>query len=99
MLWQSADGIEHLVAAVDRSLSFPSAEFVRRALRKAAERHLPHAPLVIDATHVQAADFTAAKVRQQAQRLHSRLRKTNVFTHISFPDHVFRKIKTMSIVA
>ncbi|XP_026729166.1 sodium-independent sulfate anion transporter-like [Trichoplusia ni] len=57
----SADGIEHLVAAVDRSLSFPSAEFVRRALRKAAERHHSHAPLVIDATHVQAADFTAAK--------------------------------------
>lgn len=52
-----------MVAVVDRSLSFPSAEFVRRALRKAAERHAHGAPLVIDATHVQAADFTAAKVR------------------------------------
>ncbi|XP_075973991.1 sodium-independent sulfate anion transporter-like [Anticarsia gemmatalis] len=57
----SGDGVEHLVAVVDRSLSFPSAEFVRRALRKAAERHAAAAPLVIDATHVQAADFTAAK--------------------------------------
>lgn len=57
----SADGVEHVVAVVDRSLSFPSAEFVRRALRKAAERHAHGAPLVIDATHVQAADFTAAK--------------------------------------
>uniref|UniRef100_A0A2A4IZ56 STAS domain-containing protein n=1 Tax=Heliothis virescens TaxID=7102 RepID=A0A2A4IZ56_HELVI len=57
----SSDGIQHLVAVVDRSLSFPSAEFVRRALRKAAERHAHRGPLVLDATHVQAADFTAAK--------------------------------------
>nr|XP_021193420.2 sodium-independent sulfate anion transporter [Helicoverpa armigera] len=57
----SSDGIQHLVAVVDRSLSFPSAEFVRRALRKAAERHAHRTPLVLDATHVQAADFTAAK--------------------------------------
>lgn len=52
--------MEHLVASVDRALAFPSAEFVRRALRKAAERS--RQPLVLDATHVQAADFTAAKV-------------------------------------
>ncbi|CAB3238020.1 unnamed protein product [Arctia plantaginis] len=57
----SPDGVEHVVAVVDRSLSFPSAEFVRRALRKAAQRHAHGAPLVLDATHVQAADFTAAK--------------------------------------
>lgn len=57
----SSDGVPHLVAVVDRSLSFPSAEFVRRALRKAAERHHTRTPLVLDATHVQAADFTAAK--------------------------------------
>lgn len=61
----STHGVQHVVAVVDRALAFPSAEFVRRALRKAAERHpdAPRVPLVIDATHVQAADFTAAKVR------------------------------------
>lgn len=46
---------------MDRSLAFPSAEFVRRALRKAADAARAQ-PLVLDATHVQAADFTAAKV-------------------------------------
>ncbi|XP_063362378.1 sodium-independent sulfate anion transporter-like isoform X1 [Cydia amplana] len=56
----SSDGIEHLVAVVDRSLAFPSAEFVRRALCKAADS-ARSVPLVLDATHVQAADFTAAK--------------------------------------
>lgn len=56
----SAHGVEHVVATVDRSLAFPSAEFVRRALRKAAPS--PDTPLVVDATHVHAADFTAAKV-------------------------------------
>lgn len=60
----STHGVQHVVAVVDRSLAFPSAEYVRRALRKAAERHpdAPRVPLVIDATHVQACDFTAAKV-------------------------------------
>lgn len=53
--------MEHIVAGVDRALAFPAAEFVRRALRKAAGAG--GAPLVIDATHVHAADFTAAKVR------------------------------------
>ncbi|KAJ0177503.1 hypothetical protein K1T71_007512 [Dendrolimus kikuchii] len=57
----SSQGVEHLVAVVDRALAFPSAEYVRRALRKAAERSADRVPLVIDATHVQAADFTAAK--------------------------------------
>jgi solute carrier family 26 (sodium-independent sulfate anion transporter), member 11 len=55
---QSAQGVEHAVARVDRALAFPSAAFVRRALSKAAG----HLPLVLDATHVQAADFTAAEV-------------------------------------
>lgn len=58
---QSSDGVPHVVATVDRALAFPSAEFVRRALRKAADS--TRAPLVLDASHVQAADFTAARVR------------------------------------
>ncbi|CAK1547373.1 unnamed protein product [Leptosia nina] len=53
----SSDGVPYVLATVDRALSFPSAEFVRRALRKAPS----DAPLVLDAHHVQAADFTAAK--------------------------------------
>lgn len=50
--------MRYALARVDRALAFPAAEFVRRALRKAAG----DAPLVLDAHHVQAADFTAAKV-------------------------------------
>lgn len=50
--------MRYAVATIDRALAFPAAEFVRRALRKAAG----DAPLVLDAHHVQAADFTAAKV-------------------------------------
>lgn len=55
---QSEGGVRYALASVDRALAFPAAEFVRRALRKAAG----DAPLVLDAHHVQAADFTAAKV-------------------------------------
>ncbi|KAL0893436.1 hypothetical protein ABMA27_015019 [Loxostege sticticalis] len=67
----SRDGVEHLVATVDRALAFPSAEFVRRALRKAAER--APLPLVLDATHVQAADFTAAKgIKSLIEDFHAR---------------------------
>ncbi|XP_060802780.1 sodium-independent sulfate anion transporter [Amyelois transitella] len=67
----SSDGISYLVATVDRALAFPSAEFVRRALRKAADRE--DAPLVIDATHVQAADFTAAKgIKSLIEEFHTR---------------------------
>ncbi|KAF9817868.1 hypothetical protein SFRURICE_003274, partial [Spodoptera frugiperda] len=54
----SSDGVPHLVAVVDRSLSFPSAEFVRRALRKAAERHHTRTPLVLD-VHMYSADWTS----------------------------------------
>lgn len=57
----SESGVEYLLASVDRSLAFPSAEFVRRALRKAAQQEARAVPLVLDASHVQAADFTAAK--------------------------------------
>ncbi|XP_038212215.1 sodium-independent sulfate anion transporter-like [Zerene cesonia] len=53
----SSDGVPYVLATVDRALAFPSAEFVRRALRKAPA----DAPLVLDAHHVQAADFTAAR--------------------------------------
>ncbi|CAG9785900.1 unnamed protein product [Diatraea saccharalis] len=66
----SGDGVEHVVAAVDRALSFPSAEYVRRALRKAAPGPRP---LVLDATHVQAADFTAAEgIKSLIEDFHAR---------------------------
>lgn len=67
----SRSGVEYVVAVVDRALAFPSAEFVRRALRKAAGER--RAPLVIDVTHVQAADFTAAKgIKSLIDDFHSR---------------------------
>ncbi|CAH2036859.1 unnamed protein product, partial [Iphiclides podalirius] len=68
----SSDGVPHVVATVDRALAFPSAEFVRRAVRKAAERDA-RAPLVLDASHVQAADFTAAKgIKSLIEDFHAR---------------------------
>ncbi|KPJ03675.1 Sodium-independent sulfate anion transporter [Papilio xuthus] len=68
----SSDGVPHVVASVDRALAFPSAEYVRRAVRKAADRHA-HAPLVLDASHVQAADFTAARgIKALIEDFHAR---------------------------
>ncbi|XP_037293798.1 sodium-independent sulfate anion transporter [Manduca sexta] len=56
----SESGVRYQVAAVDRALVFPAAAYVRRALRKAGASS-PAAPLVVDASHVQAADYTAAE--------------------------------------
>ncbi|CAG9584960.1 unnamed protein product [Danaus chrysippus] len=65
----SEGGVRYAVATIDRALAFPAAEFVRRALRKAAG----DAPLVLDAHHVQAADFTAAKgIAQLIEDFHAR---------------------------
>ncbi|KAL4707479.1 hypothetical protein ACJJTC_000231 [Scirpophaga incertulas] len=66
----SSDGVEYVVASVDRALAFPSAEYVRRALSKAAA---PGLPLVLDARHVQAADFTAAEgIKALIEDFHAR---------------------------
>lgn len=48
----------------DRSLVFPSVEYVRGVVSKAGiKQALSKMPVVLDATHIQGADFTAAKVR------------------------------------
>ncbi|XP_046734341.1 sodium-independent sulfate anion transporter-like isoform X2 [Diprion similis] len=57
----SASGCEYLVITPDRSLVFPSVEYVRAVVSKQGLRQGKTVPVVIDSTHIQAADFTAAK--------------------------------------
>lgn len=45
----------------DRSLSFPSVEYVRAVISKHGTREGTDVPIVIDSTHIQAADFTVAR--------------------------------------
>ncbi|KAK4874947.1 hypothetical protein RN001_014307 [Aquatica leii] len=55
-------GCEYLLITPDRSLVFPSVEYVRTAVSKASVKQGSSSiPVVIDARHVQSADFTAAK--------------------------------------
>ncbi|EZA56467.1 Sodium-independent sulfate anion transporter [Ooceraea biroi] len=57
----SISGYEYLVITPDRSLVFPSVEYVRAVISKQGLREGTAVPVVIDSTHIQAADFTAAK--------------------------------------
>ncbi|XP_020291039.1 sodium-independent sulfate anion transporter-like [Pseudomyrmex gracilis] len=57
----SISGYEYLVITPDRSLVFPSVEYVRAVISKQGLREGINVPVVIDSTHIQAADFTAAK--------------------------------------
>lgn len=62
-LIQSEFGYEYLVITPDRSLVFPSVEYVRAVVTKAGlKQGLSSIPVVIDCRHIQGADFTAAKV-------------------------------------
>ncbi|XP_050537914.1 sodium-independent sulfate anion transporter-like [Daktulosphaira vitifoliae] len=55
-------GYEYLMITPDRSLVFPSVEYVRAVVTKAGLRQgLSSIPVVIDCKHIQGADFTAAK--------------------------------------
>ncbi|VVC31758.1 Hypothetical protein CINCED_3A016532 [Cinara cedri] len=55
-------GYEYLVITPDRSLVFPSVEYVRAVVTKAGlKQGLSSIPVVIDCRHIQGADFTAAK--------------------------------------
>jgi len=66
MFWnlQSEFGYEYLVITPDRSLVFPSVEYVRAVVSKAGlKQGLSSIPVVMDCRHIQGADFTAAKVR------------------------------------
>lgn len=91
----SEGGVHYALARVDRALAFPAAEFVRRALRKAAG----DAPLVLDAHHVQAADFTAAKgIKALIEDFHAR-GQTIIFYNLK-PSiaEVFRGVKPREFV-
>ncbi|XP_069358649.1 sodium-independent sulfate anion transporter-like isoform X2 [Maniola hyperantus] len=91
----SEGGVRYAVASVDRALAFPAAEFVRRALRKAAG----DAPLVLDAHHVQAADFTAAKgIKSLIEDFHAR-GQTIIFYNVK-PSiaEVFKGVKPREFV-
>ncbi|OAD61939.1 Sodium-independent sulfate anion transporter [Eufriesea mexicana] len=57
----SINGYEYLVITPDRSLVFPSVEYVRAVISKQGTKQGTAVPIVIDSTHIQAADFTAAK--------------------------------------
>lgn len=55
-------GCEYLMITPDRSLVFPSVEYVRNMVTKAGVKQGSSSiPVVIDSRHVQGADFTAAK--------------------------------------
>lgn len=61
--FQSTFGCEYLLITPDRSLVFPSVEYVRAVVSKAGVKQgSSSTPVVIDARHIQGADFTAAKV-------------------------------------
>ncbi|XP_043275717.1 sodium-independent sulfate anion transporter-like isoform X2 [Venturia canescens] len=58
----STNGCEYLAITPDRSISFPSVEYVRAIISKQGTKQGNAVPVVIDSTHIQAADFTAAKI-------------------------------------
>lgn len=63
MYFQSPSGCEYLLITPDRSLVFPSVEYVRNVVSKAGMKQgSSSVPVVIDSRHIQGADFTAAKV-------------------------------------
>jgi len=63
MYFQSLSGCEYLLITPDRSLVFPSVEYVRNVVSKAGMKQgSSSVPVVIDSRHIQGADFTAAKV-------------------------------------
>lgn len=68
---QSEWGYEYIVITPDRSLAFPSVEYLRSVVSKAGVKQGNSSiPVVIDSRHVQGADFTAAKVRLRNKHMH-----------------------------
>ncbi|XP_075147840.1 epidermal stripes and patches isoform X1 [Haematobia irritans] len=57
---QSPGGTEYLMITPDRCLIFPSVDYVRNLVNKQSMRN--NIPVVIDASHIYGADFTAATV-------------------------------------
>ncbi|XP_018575202.1 sodium-independent sulfate anion transporter-like [Anoplophora glabripennis] len=69
-----SDGCDYLVITPDRSLTFPSVEYVRALVSKAGVKQGSSSiPVVIDARHIQGADFTAAKgIKSLIEDFHKR---------------------------
>jgi hypothetical protein len=71
MCFQSPSGCEYLLITPDRSLVFPSVEYVRNVVSKAGMKQgSSSVPVVIDSRHIQGADFTAAKVNNKGVLKH-----------------------------
>ncbi|KAK9883788.1 hypothetical protein WA026_001983 [Henosepilachna vigintioctopunctata] len=67
-------GCDYILITPDRSLAFPSVEYVRSVVSKAGiKQGYSSTPVVIDAKHIQAADFTtAAGIKSLIDDFHSR---------------------------
>ncbi|XP_030762975.1 sodium-independent sulfate anion transporter-like [Sitophilus oryzae] len=79
----SPSGCEYLLITPDRSLSFPSVEYVRSIITKAGtKRGLTSIPIVIDARHIQGADYTAAKGMKLLMRDFSNRNQQIIFIHL-----------------
>lgn len=76
-------GNDYLLITPDRSVLFPSVEFVRNVITKASiKKGLSAVPVVIDAKHIQAADYTAAKVSINTN-LVAKLQSHNLIHHVT----------------
>lgn len=58
---KSSAGIDYMMITPDRCLIFPSAEYIRNLVNDHCLRHHEY-PVVIDGSHIYAADFTVANV-------------------------------------
>lgn len=90
-------GIEFLLVTPDRSLVFPSVEYVRNMVSKVGMKQgSSSVPVVLDARHVYGADFTAAKVSALglglaqcgAASLALRFQYSGIPTHVPPPQGV-----------
>ncbi|KAG8041128.1 hypothetical protein G9C98_002116 [Cotesia typhae] len=90
---------EYLMITPDRSLSFPSVEYVRSAISKYGTREGIHIPIVIDATHIQAADYTAARGIKNIIEDFAKRRQPLIFYHLK-PSiaAIFRGVKPAHMI-
>ncbi|CAH0564609.1 unnamed protein product [Brassicogethes aeneus] len=72
--YTTPSGHDYLMVTPDRSLAFPSVEYVRSLVSKAGVKQGSSSiPVVLDAKHIQGADFTAAKgIKSLLEDFHKR---------------------------
>ncbi|XP_076275258.1 sodium-independent sulfate anion transporter-like isoform X1 [Rhynchophorus ferrugineus] len=79
----SPSGCDYLLITPDRSLSFPSVEYVRSIITKAGtQKGLSSIPVVIDARHIQGADYTAAQGMKLLMRDFKNRNQPIIFIHL-----------------